>query len=130
LRRARDLHERGVAGVEVGEVADLIGHEGAAGASALRPFGDARLEEEAVDDQLPAPVEQVEQAGLATRALEDVLLVDGQPRHSAPLGGQRVAGARHRLLLDQQLVARGVPLLAGHDRRGVHLGFLLVAISM
>ena len=40
---------------------DLVGEEGAADAAALGPAGDAGLEEEAVDDQLPAPFEQVEQ---------------------------------------------------------------------
>ena len=36
LRRARDERERGVAGVQVGEVGDLVGDERAAGAAAAR----------------------------------------------------------------------------------------------
>jgi hypothetical protein len=39
-----------------------------------------RLEEEAVDDQLAAPVEQVEQARLAIRALKPIVLVDADHR--------------------------------------------------
>ncbi len=90
---------------------DLVGHERAAAAAALGPAGHAGLEEEAVDDQLTAPLEQVEQAHRAVRALEGVVLLHGHPRHPAALGGQRVAGAGQLLLLDQQLLAGGVPLL-------------------
>ena len=46
----------------MGEVGDLVGEEGAAAAAALRPAVHPGLEEEAVDDQLAAPVEEVEQA--------------------------------------------------------------------
>ena len=42
LRRARDERERGVAGVQVGEVRDLVGDERAAGAAALGPAGRRR----------------------------------------------------------------------------------------
>ena len=100
--------------------ATCVGHHGAAAAAALGPAGHARLEEEAVDDQLTAPVEQVEQARRAVRAVEAVVLLHGHPRHPAALGGQRVAGAGQLLLLHQQLLARGVPLLRRHDRRHVH----------
>src|SRR5688500_16334606 len=62
LRGARDERERRVAGVQVSEVSDLVGEEGATAAATLGPAGDAGLEEEAVDDQLTAPLEQVEQA--------------------------------------------------------------------
>ena len=43
--------------------------------------------------------------------VELVLLLDGQPRHPPALGGQRVAGAGQLLLLHEQLLARGLPLL-------------------
>src|SRR6266481_2995264 len=46
--------ERGVAGVQMGEVGDLIGAQGAAAAGVLGPAMDAGLEEGAVDDQLAA----------------------------------------------------------------------------
>ena len=90
----------------------LVGHHRAADAAALRPRADARLEEEAVDDQLLAPLEEVEQAHLPVRALEGVVLLDGHPRHPPALGGQRVARAGELLLLDEQLLAGGLPLLA------------------
>ena len=49
--------------------------------------------ERAVDDQLPAPVEEVVQ-GLfgAGRTIEAVLLFNRHARHPAALGGERVAG--------------------------------------
>ena len=53
---------------------DLVGEEGAAAAASLGPAGHAGLEEEAVDDQLAAPREQVEQARRAVRALEAVAM--------------------------------------------------------
>jgi hypothetical protein len=40
----------------------------------------------------------------------------------AALGGQRIAGAGQLLLLDQQLLAGGIPLLRGHDQRSLHRG--------
>ena len=76
----------------------------------------AGLEEGAVDDQLTAAVEQVEQARLALGPVELVLLLHGQPRHPPTLGGQRVTGAGQLLLLHEQLLARGLPLLRGDDR--------------
>jgi hypothetical protein len=81
---------------------------------------DARLDEEAVQDQLPAPLEQVEQARRAVRALELIVVLDGHPRHPAALGSQRVAGVGQLLLLAEQFLARGLPLLRRHDRGHVH----------
>ena len=117
---AREEHERGVAGVQVGDVGDLVGHHGAADAGMLGPPGHAGFEEGAVDDQLTAAVEQVEQARLALGSVELVLLLHGQPRHPPTLGGQRVTGAGQLLLLHEQLLARRLPLLRRHDRRCLH----------
>ena len=65
-----------------------------------------------VDEQLAAPLEQVRQRCRgAILGLEDVLLVEANHRQPAALGGQRVEPARERLLLDQELVAGGLPLL-------------------
>jgi hypothetical protein len=44
------------------DVGDLVRHHRAADAATLRPARHAGLDEEAVDDQLTAPLEQVEQA--------------------------------------------------------------------
>ena len=49
----------------MGEVCDLVGHEGAAAAGMLGPAEHAGLEEGAVDDQLAAAFEQIEQAHFA-----------------------------------------------------------------
>src|SRR5215472_7474962 len=58
LRRARGVGERGVPGVQVRDVADLVGHQGAAGARVVGPAVYAGLEERAVDDKLAAALEQ------------------------------------------------------------------------
>src|SRR5262249_44710949 len=71
-------------------------------------------------DQLPATLKQVEKAHRALRAVEAVLLLHRHPRHPAALGGQRIAGAGQLLLLDQQLLAGGIPLLRRYDRRSLH----------
>src|SRR6185503_6189243 len=120
LRGARRVGERGVPGVQVRGVGDLVGAERAAEAAAVGPAGHVGVVEEAVEDELLAPLEHVEQRRRAVRALEAVLLLDRHPRHPAALGGQRIAGAGHLLLLDQQLLAGVLPLLRRHDRRGVH----------
>src|SRR5262249_39106249 len=91
---ARGECERGGASVEMGEVGNLIGTQGAATAGVLGPAEYAGLKEGAIDDQLPATLEQVEQANLAPRSLEFVHLLDGHPRHSPAFSGQGVAGPR------------------------------------
>ena len=111
LRRARGIDERGVARVEVGEIGDLVGAERAADAGMLRPAVHAGLEEGAIDDQLTAALEQVEQARLALGSVERVCLLHRHPRHPPPLGGQRVARAGQLLFLDEHLLVRGLPLL-------------------
>src|SRR5262245_25783729 len=52
LWRARGVRERGIAGVQMDEVGDLIGPERTAAAGMLGPAVDAGLEESAVDDHL------------------------------------------------------------------------------
>src|ERR1700736_3338309 len=102
------------------QVGDLIGAQRAATAGVLGPAEHPGLEEGAIDDQLTAALEQVEQAYLALGAVELVLLVHSQPRHPPAFGGQRVTGAGQGLLLHQELLARSLPLLLRHDRRCVH----------
>jgi hypothetical protein len=58
-----------------------------------------------------AAVEQLGKARLALGPVELVVLLHGQPRHPPTLGGQRVTGTGQLLLLHQQLLARGLPLL-------------------
>src|SRR5579864_3541004 len=102
------------------QVANLIGAQGAAAASVFGPAEDARFEEGAIDDQLTAALEQIEQAYLALGSVELVLLVHSQPRHPPAFGGQPVTGAGQGLLLHEELLARSLPLLLRHDRGCVH----------
>src|ERR1700674_5442591 len=78
----------------MGQMGDLIGAQGAAAAGVLGPAEHPGLEEGAIDDQLTAALEQIEQAYLALGSVELVLLVHSQPRHPPAFGCQRVTGAR------------------------------------
>src|SRR3989454_6553565 len=100
----------------MGQVGDLIGAQGAAAAGVLGPAEHSGLEEGAVDDQLKAALEQVEQANLTLGPVELVLLLHRHPRHPSTLGGQRITGAGQGLLLHEELLARSLPLLLRHDR--------------
>src|SRR5712691_5929355 len=104
----------------MGQVGDLIGAQGAAAAGVLGPAEHPGLEEGAIDDQLTAALEQIEQAYLALGSIELVRLVHSQPRHPPAFSGQRVTGAGQGLLLDEELLARSLPLLLRHDRGCVH----------
>src|SRR2546430_17527845 len=103
----------------MGQVGDLIGAQGAAAAGVLGPAEHSGLEEGAVDDQLPAALENVEQANLTFGPVELVLLPDRHPRYPSTLGGQRITGAGQGLLLHEELLVRSLPLLLRHDRRWV-----------
>src|SRR3954453_3338923 len=98
------------------KVGDLVGPERTADAGMLRPAVHSGLEEGAVDDQLTAALEEVEQARFALWAFEHISLFHRDPRHPPALGGQRVTGAGHLLLLDEKFLARGFPLLWRYDR--------------
>src|SRR5215813_10227409 len=74
----------------MGQVGDLIGAQGAAAAGVLGPAEHPGLEEGTIDDQLPAALEQVEQANLTLGPVELVLLLHRHPRHPSTLGGQRI----------------------------------------
>jgi hypothetical protein len=76
------------------------------------------------DDELAAAVEQVQQAGLAVRTVEEVILADLDHGQLAPLDVERVPRPGHRLLLGQQLLASNQPLLAGYHLRKTHLALL------
>src|SRR5256886_6797362 len=125
-----DLRDRGaghqrkgsVAGMQVGEVADLVDEHRAPVAAGVL----VRAEHEVIEEQLPAPFEEIEQLGLAFRPDEDVLLLDVRPRKPAALGGERVPRARGFLLLDEQRVPRRLPFLRRDDRWKVHGAPLIV----
>src|ERR687885_2425773 len=68
------------------------------------------------------PLNRSRRLTLRFGSLEPIVLVDGHPRHAAPLGGERVARACELLLLDEHLGAGGVPLLTRDDRWCVHVG--------
>src|SRR5882724_7983043 len=104
----------------MGQVRHLISAQGAAAAGVLGPAEDPGLEEGAIDDQLTAALEQIEQAYLALGPVELVFPVHSQPRHPPAFGGQRVTGAGQGLLLYEELLACSLPLLLRYDRGCVH----------
>src|SRR5262245_54184962 len=112
-RRARDGDERGVARVQVGQVADLIEDQRAAGATLVA----SGAEHEMIQDQLTAPFEQIGEARLARGALEFIRLLDPHARQTPALGRERIARVRGCLLLREQLRARSFPFLLRDDRR-------------
>ena len=114
----------------MGQVGDLIGAQGAAAAGVLGPAEHPGLEEGAIDDQLTAALEQIEQAHLALGPVELVLLLHSHPRHPPAFGGQRVTGAGQGLLLHEELLARSLPLLLRHDRGCVHREMPLLGSSL
>src|ERR1043166_1806518 len=99
----------------MGEVGDLIGAQGTTAAGVLGPAEYPGLEEGAIEDQLTAAFEQVEQARSALGSIERILLLHRQPRHPPTHGGQRVTGAGQFLLLHEQLLAGSFPLLWRDD---------------
>jgi hypothetical protein len=101
-------------------VGDLVGARRAARAAVV----PARVEHEVPDDQLPAPLEQIDQARLAARSLEHVVLDDLDHRQLAPLGVQGVTRPGHRLLLCEQLDAGRAPLLSRYDVGKTHRSLL------
>jgi hypothetical protein len=104
----------------MGHVGDLVGHHGASAAGVIGPAEHPGLEEGAVDDELAAAVEQVEQARHAAGPLERIRLLHGHPRHPSTFRGQRVTGAGEGLLLHEQLLTRGLPRLRRNDRWRLH----------
>src|SRR5581483_10899144 len=94
----------------------VVGPERAAG-TALPPV---RPEHEVIDEQLARAGEQVRKGLFALGSLENVVLVDPHPRQGAPLRAQPVALPCELLLLDQQRLARGKPILARYDVVPLH----------
>jgi hypothetical protein len=65
-----------------------------------------------VHDELAAPVEQLAERHLALRTFEGVLLLDLDHRQPPALGVEPVTRARQLLLLLEQLLALGQPLVS------------------
>jgi hypothetical protein len=65
-----------------------------------------------VDDQLAAPLEQVEQGRLSIGAFEHVGLVDLHHRQPPAIGVQRIARPGEILLFGEQLLARDEPVVS------------------
>src|SRR5690242_3317881 len=85
-----------------------------------------RIKHEVVDDQLLAAVKEIEQADLAVRAIEDVLLVNPDHRQSAAFRIEPVSRVGSFLLFKKQVVARDKPLIACNNSRRVHPSLLCV----
>src|SRR5215510_7712964 len=90
---------------------DMVAQERAARAACL----PVRTEHEMIGHELRAILEQVAEGDLALATVEQIALVDSDPRQRAPLRCQGVALAGQLLLADQQSLARGEPFLAGAD---------------
>ena len=103
----------------MGQVRDLIGAQRAAAAGMVGPAEDSRFEEGAIDDQLRAAFEEVDQADPAPGAVELVPRLNGHPGHAPAFGGQCVARTGEGFLLDEQVVARSLPLLRRDDWGGL-----------
>src|SRR5215469_13550082 len=91
----------------------------------IGPAADPRLEEGAVDDQLAAIFEQVEEARFTLWTFELIRLLNRRPRHPPTLGRQPVPSSGEGLLFHQHLEARGFPRLGRNDRRCFHGSDLL-----
>jgi hypothetical protein len=91
LRAATGVGEGGVARVQMREVRDLVGAERATDAGVVGPAVDAGIVEGAIEDELAAAFEEIEQRTLPFRTFEDVLLFDREPGHAAARRSHRIA---------------------------------------
>jgi hypothetical protein len=97
--------------------------ERAAGASFI-PGG---VEHEVVDDQLPAPVEQLQQAGRAAGGVEDVAGVELDHRQLPTARGECVAGSGELLLRARSHLSRVT--IVGCSQLSVRVWFVVVSLS-
>jgi hypothetical protein len=72
----------------------------------------AWIKHEMVDNQLTAPIEEVEQASLAVWTLEEILLVKLDHRQPATFSIEPVSRMGGFLFLDEQLFASNEPLVS------------------
>jgi hypothetical protein len=74
-----------------------------------------------LDDQLAAVFEQLGQRPLAVRRVEDVRLLDLDPRQVAAFGAEPVALPGQLLFLGEQRLARLGPFVARDDPVRLHI---------
>jgi hypothetical protein len=110
---ARETRAKETSRVHVGEMADLVDEHRAAVAARVM----AGTEHEVIDEKLAAAIEKVDQAGLALRSFELVVLLDPHHRLAPPLGSQRVARPRGCLFLGKKALMRRLPLGRRYDCR-------------
>src|SRR5689334_6126255 len=106
----------------MGQVTDLVDEHRAAVAAGVF----VRAEHEVVEEQLPARIEEVEQARLPVRPVENVVLVDPDHRQPATLGRERVSCPGGVLFLGKERFPRCLPFLLGDDRGKVHRAPLIL----
>jgi hypothetical protein len=70
-----------------------------------------------VEDELAAAIEKIQQAGLAIRAVKDVVLVDAVHRLPAAFGVEGVLHPGVRLFPFQLFFVSSQPLIPGNDGR-------------
>ena len=99
--------------------ANAVGDGRAARAPGVGPAVDALLEEEPVEDELAAPVEQLDERPAPAGAFELVVALDPHHRHALPSGGELVQRSADGLLAFGQHRLGRVPFaLADHRRAG------------
>src|SRR5665213_195181 len=106
-------HKMGVAFIELGKIAQRASEPGAAGATLL----PVRAEHEVIDDELALASEEIEQALLALRRVELIILLDLHHRQAASSGGHAVVMLGQFLLVTEKGDARLAPFGLRDDRR-------------
>src|SRR5580704_10477908 len=101
------MHQRAVRMVHV---------ERATGATLL----PIRTEHEVIDNELAFAIEEVGECFLATRGIENVVLLDLDPGKLAAFRSQSVTLARQLLLFGEQFLASRKPFLSRHYFRVVN----------
>src|SRR5262245_11789362 len=101
--------------MEVREIADLIHEHRASGTAGRGPAGDPWREHEVVEDELAAPLEQIDERRAPFGTFEHVLLVDLRHGRPAALGGKRIALASRLLFLREQFLMCGKPVGLRYD---------------
>src|ERR1700738_1064687 len=109
----------------MGKVADLVDEHRTSRAARLRPTINPWSEHEVVEDKLCASLEQIEEAYLAGRGIENIVFVNSYHWQPPAFGSQRVTRARGRLFLDEDVVKRLLPIGLRHDFRNPDLVLVL-----